>query len=390
MVSGPRALLVLSLVVLSVVAVVPGMASTGPTDSQSQTTGELSASQTMVVDLQQNGDARWTVTKTFTLSSRNETEAFDEVASDFEDGQTDDLGLAAYQRASQLASDSTNREMAITDITRESSRTGTATNGTGQLSISFTWTNFGRIESDTFHVDDVFATSPRWLDGLSADQQLIVIPPDGYRFFDASVSVTLRNGTIQWTGPRDFTDTPLSATFEQTGDIDPGTTTPGVTTGTTAPTPGGSNTSSFLWLGLATLGAVLVGYLLVRDGDILDAPGGGSEPSTDSPDSGPTAPATPATDESTTGEAIAESGEESESDTIDEELLSDEERVERLLEQNGGRMKQANIVKETNWSNAKVSQLLSSMEEAGEIDKLRIGRENLISFPDEDITDLEE
>nr|WP_276278404.1 hypothetical protein [Halomicroarcula sp. SYNS111] len=75
---------------------------------------------------------------------------------------------------------------------------------------------------------------------------------------------------------------------------------------------------------------------------------------------------------------------------VDVELLSDEERVERLLEQNGGRMKQARIVKETGWSNAKVSQLLSSMDEEGRIDKLRIGRENLISFPDEDIGDFEE
>jgi uncharacterized membrane protein len=46
-------------------------------------------------------------------------------------------------------------------------------------------------------------------------------------------------------------------------------------------------------------------------------------------------------------------------------------------------------VKETGWSNAKVSQLLSSMEEDGRVDKLRIGRENLISFPDEDVGDLE-
>ena len=53
-------------------------------------------------------------------------------------------------------------------------------------------------------------------------------------------------------------------------------------------------------------------------------------------------------------------------------------------------MKQANIVKETGWSNAKVSQLLSTMAEEGTIDKLRIGRENLISFPDEDITDIDQ
>ncbi|WP_246023006.1 helix-turn-helix transcriptional regulator [Halosimplex halophilum] len=82
-------------------------------------------------------------------------------------------------------------------------------------------------------------------------------------------------------------------------------------------------------------------------------------------------------------------GADDEDDGIDEELLSDEERVERLIEENGGRMKQAAIVQETGWSNAKVSQLLSAMDEEGRIDKLRIGRENLISFPDEDVTDLD-
>jgi uncharacterized membrane protein len=67
---------------------------------------------------------------------------------------------------------------------------------------------------------------------------------------------------------------------------------------------------------------------------------------------------------------------------VDLSLLSDEERVEHLLERNGGRMKQANIVRETGWSDAKVSQLLSSMAEEGEVEKLRLGRENLISLPD--------
>ncbi|MFB6353760.1 MAG: helix-turn-helix transcriptional regulator, partial [Halobacteriales archaeon] len=66
------------------------------------------------------------------------------------------------------------------------------------------------------------------------------------------------------------------------------------------------------------------------------------------------------------------------------ELLSDEERVLRLLRERGGRMKQVDIVEETDWSNAKVSQLLSSMAEAGDVEKLRIGRENLISLPDEE------
>ena len=65
-------------------------------------------------------------------------------------------------------------------------------------------------------------------------------------------------------------------------------------------------------------------------------------------------------------------------------LLSDEERVERLLEANGGRMRQADIVDATGWSDAKVSQLLSAMTDSGRVQKLRLGRENLISLPEQE------
>lgn len=62
------------------------------------------------------------------------------------------------------------------------------------------------------------------------------------------------------------------------------------------------------------------------------------------------------------------------------EPLTDEDRVLALLREHGGRMKQTRIVDETDWSKAKVSRLLSSMTEDGTIDKLSIGRENIISL----------
>lgn len=58
--------------------------------------------------------------------------------------------------------------------------------------------------------------------------------------------------------------------------------------------------------------------------------------------------------------------------------LTDEEVVLQLLSTNGGRMKQSRIVEDTGWSKAKVSRLLSSMEEHDEIEKRTHGRENLI------------
>lgn len=64
------------------------------------------------------------------------------------------------------------------------------------------------------------------------------------------------------------------------------------------------------------------------------------------------------------------------------EQLSEKERIERLLEENSGRMKQNQITEETGWSDTQVSQLISSMEEEGRVDKLLLGREKLISLPE--------
>jgi len=55
-----------------------------------------------------------------------------------------------------------------------------------------------------------------------------------------------------------------------------------------------------------------------------------------------------------------------------------------MLEERGGRMRQVQIVEETEWSKSKVSMLLSDMADEGEISKLRVGRENIISLDGEE------
>ncbi len=62
----------------------------------------------------------------------------------------------------------------------------------------------------------------------------------------------------------------------------------------------------------------------------------------------------------------------------DGEILTDEGRVLHLLHDNRGRMKQTDIVDETGWSKSKVSRLLSRMEDRGDINRLRVGRGNIV------------
>jgi hypothetical protein len=121
-------------------------------------------------------------------------------------------------------------------------------------------------------------------------------------------------------------------------------------------------------LGLLFLAVIVLAVWRWRGGEpIAEVANGGHSP--------PPTEATEPEPEPAASEPTEEPG-------VDPELLSDEERVEALLERNGGRMRQADIVKETDWSDAKVSQLLSRMADEGSVEKLRLGRENVISLPD--------
>lgn len=62
------------------------------------------------------------------------------------------------------------------------------------------------------------------------------------------------------------------------------------------------------------------------------------------------------------------------------EILTDEDRILRMLQRNDGRMPQREITEQHDWSKSKVSRLLSKMEEDDEIKKISTGRENLITL----------
>ena len=335
------------------------------------------------VQLQPDGDARWSVSATYDLSTPNRTAAFRTLAEEFVANETDELGLSAFERAAAASASATAREMEVADVERTASPASAIENGTGRLTLSFTWTNFAQFERDRLTVGDVFRTpGGTWLPGLDDSQRLVLRPPEGYAVFSASPDVPApQNGTLVWTGPATFGQGGFSVTFTGSGASTP-TDTPGDPGG-----PGTRGSGDLFWMLVATLtlgaGAAAVYAVVQRNGSEH-----GTGPG-EAGDGAPTGSASPEPDDGG-GPGPASAVPDGEDGEFNEELLSDEERVERLLEQNGGRMKQATIVKETGWSNAKVSQLLSAMEEERRVDKLRIGRENLISFPDEDVTDLDD
>ncbi|MFD1598043.1 helix-turn-helix transcriptional regulator [Halobellus rarus] len=368
-----------------------------------QVDGETPPRTSVEISLQPDRSAEWRVEARYVLENENETRAFRTLASRYESGDADvGPNAALFESLQRQASESTGRSMGIENVTYHSSVDESA--GSGTLAVTFRWTNFLREgANETLVLDDAFTLPTAesderrtWLSIFDADQEILIRPPEGYTVTGTSIAVQQRESAIVLAEPSDFegAEAELRVTYSPVGPADQ--LPVGILAG------GGI-------LALAVLAAV---WMMRNRSDGAGFPGGsssddGSPPTTvagadgerdapragaagtGGPDGSTGAARTPSeAGQSVSADAGAPSGAEAPENAVaggeaDLSLLSDEERVERLLERNGGRMKQATIVDETDWSDAKVSQLLSAMAEEGRVDKLRLGRENLISLPDD-------
>ena len=356
------ALAVLTTASAAVVGASPGGTEPRALDGDERRDPRLSAPEntTIRARLYANTSARWSITTTYALDGESERRAFERYARTYRRGETDaGVTNATFVGIAASASGATGRQMAITNVTR-SGRVGTET---GSVTLSLLWTNMlARGENETLRFDDavLLAGNRTWLRSLSAEQTLVVRTPPGYSIVDSGgLSFDIRNNALAVEGPRRF-GRPFSVTYRRTGG---------------EPPPEEAIPWDIVIGGLVVV-AVVTGLAAVR-GRKRDrtpeatADGNGRTPEPEGEGEG-----------RGVADQAAKDG-ETPDDGVDPELLSDEERVERLLEANGGRMKQATIVAETGWSDAKVSQLLSAMADEGRVEKLRLGRENLISLPNE-------
>lgn len=324
---------------------------------------EASAKTEIRIVLHEDGNATWIISVQYVLEDDTERTAFDDFAQDFAGGTADGpVSVSTFEQFRSQAAETTGREMSIIDVSQTGNRNGSV----GKLTLEFTWTNFLGTQNDQLVLDDVFLTptGEPWFGSLEANQVLIIETPQGYQVNTTpGVNPDLRNGDAWIQGPQVFTaDERLIITYSSV------TTGPG----TEGPTPTRSIADQLSWgiFGAALLlaAAILAAALLYRRRSPDEEPIPGAVPTANSH-----APDT---------QEAGETPETNDDDAVDLSLLSDEERIERLLERNDGRMRQATIVKETGWSDAKVSQLLSAMAAENRVEKLRLGRENIISLPE--------
>ncbi|MFB6266516.1 MAG: hypothetical protein ABEI31_02555 [Halodesulfurarchaeum sp.] len=344
----------------------PPLATDGPTGFQTAVEPDLVS---LIVDLETDGDAAWTVSYLVRLDSQNETEAFRSLMADIRNNSSAYVDRFAQRMNATVASaeDATGRQMTAGQFS-VSAEIRQLPQRYGVLTYRFIWTGFAKVSGDTITAGDALAGL--YLDG---DTSLQIEAPPGYVITSVQPEPSSRRtGTVVWRGPLDFssgepsvtvkpadtptptqtpTSTPPSTTPATTSTPTEDGTGPGVTT-TTPPPASGAGFWPFVGGGFVLLVLIGVGYWYWRSGE---------EPGPAPPDEG-----TP----------------ESTSDEPPDELLSNEERVIQYLESQGGRAKQQEIVEALDWTEAKTSQVLSEMQEDETVEKFRIGRENVVKLPE--------
>jgi hypothetical protein len=296
------------------------------------------------VSITPDGDADWSIRYRVRLEDENDTAAFDSLEADVSENRSAFTSRFAdrMQRTVRAAENATGRDMAVRNVSVRTTRQEIPQRY-GVLVYEFEWTNFAVVDGSTIRAGDAIG-------GLFLDDSTSITFhwPEAYGLASADPSPDDAGSlSATWRGPRDFTnDQPGLVVSEAAA-------TGGADGSGGEPADGSSDGLDGTTLALVALvvaGAVLGAGLWWRG----------------------RTPAAPAT----TGSS-PESG-------PPDELLSNEERVLRLLEQHGGRIKQQRVVEELDWTDAKTSQVVGVLRESGEVDVFRLGRENVIDLPSED------
>ncbi|AEM57073.1 hypothetical protein HISP_07485 [Haloarcula hispanica N601] len=336
---------------------------------------------TFQVTLYQNGSAEWAIVHRTPLENDTDQQQFEEFAEAFE--QTEQPLYQNFVEQStlltQYGTNVTGRNMSATNYDRSASVD--PLQNTGTVRMSFRWHNFAVVEGDSIVVSDVFdggfyiGSSQSFVFERGPELAFVNVKPEPD---SQSTPDSLKNSeSVTWNGEQSFNDRRPYV------ELQPRET--GQSAGTEQRTTAGGDTPSEAAGGPSwMLPAAIVGLIVVAGGVAAWRSGAlGQVLGTDN-DEPPAASPSAATD--TEQSSTAPPGDAAATDTPDEpavpdeELLTDSDRVRKLLEENGGRMKQVDIVDSTDWSKSKVSMLLSDMEDDGDISKLRVGRENIISL----------
>ncbi len=325
------------------------------------------------IRLHPNGSATWVIEIRTLITNETDVDDYRRFQSRFRN-DTDQYISSFRERIVRLvetAANATDRPMRADSFTA-STRIEGGPRQYGVVEYRFRWTGFAAERDGGLAVGDVFESGYY----LGEDELLIVdAPPDHEIDTAAPTPDTRDDAVVGWSGPVDFGDGRPSVR-----------TVGGDATGATGPDTGtepAANDDPFplplLGVGVGVVALVSLGAFLLRSRDRNSPENGGESDGRDEPedDGHPGGAGNGGTDDQD-----EDGGGDGGVPVDDETLLTDEERVVTLLERNGGRMRQSDIADELGWSASKTSRTLSSMD-GDEIEKFRLGNENVIDLVEE-------
>lgn len=295
----------------------------------------------MSVAVEDDGDAVWTIEYRTRLDTDEDEAAFEDLRNDIRDDPEPYVERFSerMEATAAAAADATGREMTIEEMT-VSAEKRELPREYGVVTYSFRWSNFAASENDRLYVGDA-------IDGLFLDEEtaLLLSWSDSYDLLGASPTPSeTRESAVIYQGPTTFSSGEPRVELGPPED---------------APPADGDQTDPAV-----AQNAMIVIVLVVLAGGLLAG--------------------AVAYRRRQAARTETEGGNEREAEPIDSELLSNEEQVLRLIEEEGGRIKQQEIAERLGWTDAKTSQVTKKLREEGELDGFRLGRENVLSLPEED------
>ncbi len=291
-----------------------------------------SAQSLIIIDVQENGNAIWTMEEYLPLASQEEIDEWEEFIQNGQDTEQYQNDIEEFRIKIDWflssAEESSNRPMDAKNFKISYDTAKTLSGTFGIVRFSFEWMDFSRTESGKIFIGDVFSEGMI----LSSDNVLIINIPMGYKVESVSPDFDERDGNgLIWDGT-------LARSFDK---------------GEPALVLSREKTDTGIWvlvLALVILAAAASVILFKRKKSSIS----GTENNAD-PILSPMAT----------------------------EVLEDEEMIEQILIRSGGQMYQSEIVKQSGLSKSKISIVLSKMKEDGIIIKIKKGKGNIIRLVNE-------
>lgn len=315
------------------------------TDTVQQPTTDNTATH---IQVYANGSARWTVQIRTRLDTDDRVEDYRAFQARFRNDTPRFLDpfRDRIRAVVREAANATGRDMAADDFTA-ATHIQEVPRRWGIVTFEFTWRGFGAQRDGAIVVGDVFEGGFF----LAANDTLTVNAPPAYTVSSVDPEPAERASRhVTWIGREDFADQRPLATF-----------VPATTTGTGSPAGGQPTQTAEGVIDQGTGPWIVLGVAL-----ILLAAGGlylGWRRSR---------PRSPSRDGSDVAGGAGGSG-----------ITTDADRVRSLLQANAGQLRQADIRDELGWSSSKTSRVIADLVEENQVEKTRLGRENVIELTEE-------